>query len=50
MFCRKIDTVAILCYNELPSVFITDEAKFTKSRIPVYETIEKEGVLYYGEE
>ena len=35
-------------YNELPSVFITDEAKFTESKIPVYETIKSEGIQYYG--
>ena len=35
-------------YDELPAVFITDEVKFTESKIPVYETIKKEGVLYYG--
>jgi len=34
-------------YDELPSVFITDETKFIESKIPVYETIKREGVLYY---
>ena len=35
-------------YDELPSVFITDHVKFTDSKIPVYETIKSEGILYYG--
>jgi len=35
-------------YDEVPSVFITDEVRFTESKIPVYEAIKEEGVLYYG--
>lgn len=34
-------------YDELPEVFITDVKRFNESKIPVYETIKREGVLYY---
>jgi len=36
-------------YGELPSVFITDEDRFYAEKNLLYETVRKEGVLYYGE-
>ena len=35
-------------YDELPSVFITDERRFNAEQNAFYETVRKEGVLFYG--